>query len=121
MNYRRKRFRSKDQRQRASERARRGWETRRAKGTATWGARDIEPERIRAGELLGVLDWRGVDGGVKRLVVRQARRANSIRIDGMERAIGWDELFRNLRSKLAVSKKVNRTDGTDRTGREVAS
>lgn len=67
---------------------------------------DGTPRRVIQGTLLGTLQWHGVDGQVKRLVVRQARRSNSIRLDGMDRDIGWDELFRKLRAKLSMRKVI---------------
>ena len=65
---------------------------------------DGEPRRVHEGTMLGTLQWHGVDGSVKRLVVRQARRQNSIHIDGMGRSLGWDELFRTMRAKLSMKK-----------------
>lgn len=65
---------------------------------------DGTPRRLHAKTLLGTLSWHGVDGSVRKLVVRQGRRANSILLDGMNRDIGWDFLFRDLRKKLSIRK-----------------
>jgi hypothetical protein len=43
---------------------------------------------------------------VKRVIVRQAGRANSIRVDGMRREIGWDELLKTIRRVLSLKKAV---------------
>jgi hypothetical protein len=68
------------------------------------GGGDGVPRRLAAGVMLGVLQWHGVDGVVKRVVVRQGKRANSIRVSGMGRDIGWDRLFRKMRSRLSMRK-----------------
>jgi len=78
---------------------------------------DRPPERPEAGTLLGSLRWHGVTGVVKQLVVRQGKRANSIHIDGMNREIGWDELFKNLRGKLSMRKVDFEKSGSNRMPR----
>lgn len=106
MNNRRKPYRTKDDRKKASERTIRGWETKRERGTDTWGCREEEPRRLPFGQFLGNLQWHGVDGEVKRLRISQGKRANSIRVAGMGRDIGFDELFTKMRKVLSMKKVI---------------
>jgi hypothetical protein len=62
--------------------------------------------RVPPGRFLGSLQWHGADGLVKRVIVRQAARSNSIRVDGMRREIGWDELLKTIRRVLSVKKAL---------------
>lgn len=70
----------------------------------------MEPElrRVPAGELLGVLQWHAADGKVRRWVIRQGKRMNGIQVCAQSKVIesGWDRLFRSLRPKLAIPKRV---------------
>lgn len=109
MQNRRKFYRTKAQRERASERTRRGWDTRRANGTATWGSDDRPPDRVPAGEFLGALVWQAASGEVIKCVVRQGARANGIRIGKTE--CGWDFLTRRMRKALARPRRVERVEG----------
>lgn len=70
--------------------------------------RGSEPRRVPAGEPLGVLQWHAADGSVRRWEIRQGRRMNGIRVCAQGRSVecGWDRLFRALRPKLAVPKRV---------------
>ena len=102
MNYRRNKVRTKEDRRKASERAKRGWETKRLQGNDKWGSPDAEPARVKAGALLGVLAWHAVGGSVTKCVVRQGNRANGIRIGNTE--CGWDTLMRRVRGSLATRK-----------------
>lgn len=70
--------------------------------------RDEDPRRVPAGELLGVLQWHAADGTVRRWTIRQGRRMNSITVIAQGKAIdcGWDRLFRFLRKKLSVPKRI---------------
>jgi len=111
MQKRHKPFRTKEEKQKASARSRRGWETKRQRGTDTWGVREEEPRRLHAGVFLGSLQWHGIDGQVRRIRVRQGVRANSIRIDGMARDIGFDALFRKMRGSLST-RKVTSSPGS---------
>jgi hypothetical protein len=104
MQTRRKRFRTKEQQRKASERTRRGWETRRANGTDTWGTDDRPPDRVQPGEYLGTLRWLAPDGKVTQCVVRQGERANRIRVGRTE--CGWDFLFRRMRGRLSSAKRI---------------
>lgn len=40
------------------------------------------------------------------MVIRQGRRKNLIRVDGMRRDIGYDELFQHMRTKLSKLKPL---------------
>lgn len=68
----------------------------------------VEPRRVLAGELLGSLQWHAADGTVRRWVIRQGQRMNGIRVCSKGKTVecGWDRLFRGLRPKLAVPKRV---------------
>lgn len=68
----------------------------------------VEPRRVPAGELLGTLQWHAADGTVRRWVIRQGQRMNGIRVCAKGKTVecGWDRLFRGLRPKLAVPKRV---------------
>lgn len=78
---------------------------------------DVEPRRVPAGELLGVLQWHAADGQVRRWVIRQGRRMNGIRVCARGRVVecGWDRLFRALRPKLVAPKRILLTEGTELT------
>lgn len=105
MRNRRKRFKTKEEREKASQSRKRGWETRRRNGNATWGHRE-EPDRLPAGTFLETITRHGADGSVRRMVIRQGRRKNLIRVDGMRRDIGYDELFQHMRTKLSKLKPL---------------
>lgn len=76
-----------------------------------------EPRRVPAGALLGVLQWHAADGQVRRWVIRQGKRVNGIRVCACGKVVecGWDRLFRALRPKLAVPKRILLTEGTELT------
>lgn len=63
--------------------------------------REDERPRLDPGELLGVLQWHGCDGKVRRWVVRQGKSRNRLIIDGRESEHGWTWLLDKLRKKLA--------------------
>lgn len=66
-----------------------------------------EPERVPAGELLGVMQWHAADGQVRRWVIKQGQRMNGIQVQAQGKTIecGWDHLLRSLRKRLAVAKR----------------
>lgn len=61
---------------------------------------------VEAGQFLGVLQWQGSDGVVRRWVFRRAGRAGRVRIDGVpgDRTVSWfiDRLRRHLASLVRV-------------------
>lgn len=65
---------------------------------------EVEPRRVPAGELLGVLAWHGA---VHRWTVRQGPRVNNIEVaaKGKRVACGWDHLLRKLRHHLSIPKR----------------
>jgi hypothetical protein len=67
-----------------------------------------EPRRVPAGELLGVLQWHAADGQVRRWTIKQGKRMNGIQVCAKGRMLecGWDRLFRSLRSKLSMPKRI---------------
>lgn len=67
-----------------------------------------ELRRIPKGETIGVLQWHASDGKVRRWTIRQGQRMNSITVIAQGKAIdcGWDHLFRFLRKKLSVPKRI---------------
>ena len=67
--------------------------------------RDPEPRPLPQGELIGALQWHDASGEVKRWTILQGRRANSIRVRGMQRDHGWDYVLRKLRGKLAIPRR----------------
>jgi hypothetical protein len=69
---------------------------------------DDEPRRVPEGEFLGVLRWYAADGTVRQWVITQGDRANNIAVASFGKRIvcGWDWLFRSLRKKLAIPKRV---------------
>jgi len=106
MHNRRKSYRTKEDRRKAIERTKRGWQTRRENGTDKWGSDDRPPERLPAGQYLGTLRWMDTSGAVTQCVVRQGARANQIRIGQTE--CGWDYLFKRMRRNLSKPKKILR-------------
>ena len=69
---------------------------------------DQEPRRVPAGELLGVLQWHAADGTMRRWTIRQGQRMNGIQVaaKGKTTECGWDHLFRALRKKLSMPKRI---------------
>ncbi len=67
-----------------------------------------EPQRVRVGELIGVMQWHAADGKVRRWTIRQGKRMNGIRVEAQGKTVecGWDHLFRSLRKKLAIPKRL---------------
>lgn len=67
-----------------------------------------EPRRVPAGEPLGVLQRHAADGQVRRWTIRQGNRMNGIRVAAQGKSVecGWDKLFRSLRKKLSVPKRI---------------
>jgi hypothetical protein len=104
MQKRRKPFRTKADKEKASARTLRGWETKRQNGTATWGKTDRPADRLPEGEFIGVLQWHDASGSVKRWTIRQGKRANQVRLVGMKQDHGWDYLTRKLRTRLGTKK-----------------
>ncbi len=68
---------------------------------------DFGPRKVPAGTFLGVLQWHGVSGEVKRITVRQGARANQIRVAGCRKDHGFDWLLRQLRGRLAVRRRLH--------------
>lgn len=69
---------------------------------------DQEPRRVPAGELLGVLQWHAADGIMRRWTIQQGQRMNGIRVQAQGKTVecGWDHLFRSLRKKLSIPKRI---------------
>lgn len=67
-----------------------------------------ETRRVLAGSHLGVVQWHAADGTVRRWTIRQGKRMNGICVVAKGKTIecGWDRLFRFLRGKLAVPKRI---------------
>lgn len=67
-----------------------------------------EPRRVPAGEHLGVLQWHAADGQVRRWIIRQGERMNGIQVCAQGKIVecGWDHLFRQLRKKLSIPKRI---------------
>lgn len=73
-------------------------------------APEYRPRKPAAGTLLGVLEWRSVNGDVHRIPVRQGARRNQIRVPGCRRDHGLDLLCSRLREKLTASVAAVRRD-----------
>ncbi|MEM6911071.1 MAG: hypothetical protein AAF555_05755 [Verrucomicrobiota bacterium] len=56
---------------------------------------------LEEGELLGVLQWQERSGRVRRWVVRQSKRSNQIKIDGVPKPKCWSWLLARLRKHTA--------------------
>lgn len=81
-------------------RARNGWIVRR-KRMAENGPREIERPRLDAGEYIGMLQWHGSDGEVRRMTIFQSKRRNQVLVRGMKQPHGWDYVLKKLREKLS--------------------
>ena len=77
------------------------------------GENEPEPVRVPRSEYLGTLQWVGADGQVRRWIIRQGWRANSIAV--VARVFGviprlqertWTWLFTGLRKALAITKRI---------------
>jgi len=67
---------------------------------------DYGPQKVPAGELLGVLQWTAAAGDVHRITVRQGARANQIRVPRCREDHGYDWLLAGLRKKISTSRRI---------------
>ena len=59
------------------------------------------PQRLPEGEFIGTLQWQDMSGAVRRWKVRQGKRVDQIRVEGMKDDHGWDFVLAKLRGHLA--------------------
>lgn len=69
---------------------------------------DNEPRRVPEGVYLGTLRWHAADGTVRQWIITQGDRSNNIAVASLGKRIicGWDRLFRSLRKRLAIPKRL---------------
>ena len=86
--------------ERAVRRGKRSQQVQREKRMAL-GPREDERPRRQPGAFIGVLQFHGADGVVRRWTIRQAKRRNSVVVGGAAKAHGFDWLTQHLRAHLA--------------------